>query len=48
MSRVPIIDGVETDFCKGSLACNKQDSTARLAIVLLKLFCNTYSDTINL
>ncbi|KAE9534931.1 hypothetical protein AGLY_008223 [Aphis glycines] len=28
ISRVPIIDGVETDFCKGSLACNKQDSTA--------------------
>lgn len=40
MSRVPIIDGVETDFCKGSLACNKHDSTARLAIVLLKPFCN--------
>jgi len=48
MSRVPIIDGVETDFCKGSLACNKQVSTARLAIILLKPFCYTNNNTISL
>jgi len=48
MSRVPIIDGVETDFCKGSLACNKQDSTARFAIVLLKPFYKACNDKINL
>jgi len=48
MSCVPIIDGVETDFCKGSLACNKQVSTARLAIILLKPFCYKDNDTINL
>lgn len=40
MSRVPIIDGVETDFCKGSLACNKLVSVERFAITLLKPFCN--------
>lgn len=43
ISCVPIIDGVETDFCKGILGCNKQVSmlisfTARFSIILLKPF----------
>lgn len=46
MSCAPIIDGVETDFCKGSLACNKHVSTARFVIVLLKPFYNTSNNKI--
>lgn len=43
ISCAPIIDGVETDFCKGILACNKHVSIVRLAIILLKPFYNIYN-----
>lgn len=48
MSCEPIIDGVETDFCKGSLACNKHVSTARFVIILLKPFYIIHNNKINI